>query len=159
MPAYVMVPVPEERVPDVMRLLVNGHKANALPEPAGPPPLLAGSTSAEPHPDGESWAEFAQMPDQDVGLAYRESWQDGRQRALWEFLAGHPDERFAFAEVCERLGWDRRQLPGTLGAYGRRSKHRYGGQRPHHIHQDEHGTWWMWMDKRVARIIREEAGG
>jgi hypothetical protein len=176
---YVNVPVPEHLVGDVMRFIVDNtpafnasgapvggseaetRGADSSPDDVGNSPLTDDEPKRAPHDHAarESWAAWAQMPDELVELAYTESAVDGAHRELFEFLADHPDERMTYEDICGELGWGRRKLPAILGTYGRRSASRYdGGYRPFHIYQDQRGTWWMWMDAHRADIIRRLAG-
>jgi hypothetical protein len=72
-----------------------------------------------------------------VTRMYRES-EDAHRRLL-EFLASHPDEWLDSQEVADGLGlqFGRKSLAGSLGAFGRRADHRYGGQKPFESHWDD----------------------
>lgn len=72
-----------------------------------------------------------------VNRMYRES--EGAHRRLLEFLASHPDEWLDSQAVADGLGlqFGRKSLAGSLGAFGRRADHRYGGQKPFESHWDD----------------------
>ena len=55
--------------------------------------------------------------------AYDESSE--AMRAVLETLASRPGERIPVTELTEAAGLERGQLPGVLGAFGRRWAHRY----------------------------------
>jgi hypothetical protein len=98
----------------------------------------------------------AEMRAEDIRDAYRRS--TPKQERLWRFLAEHPEARYRFSEAGEKIGAGRRSVPGLLGGYARRARRRYANQRPYRFYRNENRTeWWIWMDQRVARIIREEA--
>lgn len=64
-----------------------------------------------------------------VGRMFAESQE--KHRKLMLFLAEHPNQWFTTPQLASDLGLDSpRQLAGMLGAFGRRSKHRYGGRTP-----------------------------
>jgi hypothetical protein len=84
--------------------------------------------------------------------AYRES--DGMMADLLAFLAEDPGRLVPFTEASAKLGYESaRSMPGLLGAFGRRSKHRYGGTWPFEkvLHD---GAWHMRMDPEIAEAIR-----
>jgi hypothetical protein len=61
----------------------------------------------------------------------------------------------AFKEISSAMGWPTaRSLPGALGAFGRRTKHRYGGYWPLNRYWD-HAEWsnFMTMDTDIAAFL------
>lgn len=86
-----------------------------------------------------------------VERAYLES--DGGAKPLLEFLADNPDRKISFPEISESLGYDStRSLPGLLGSFGRRAKHRYNGVKP--FSSDwEIDQWFLTMSKEDAESI------
>ena len=63
----------------------------------------------------------------------------------------------SYADVSAAMGWDTpRSMPGALGAFGRRSNHRYGGFDPF-VRQWDHAAWshFLSMDEEVAAFLRE----
>lgn len=66
-----------------------------------------------------------------------------------------PTHPMAFGDITRAMGWQTtRSLPGALGAFGRRTKHRYGGYWPLTRTWD-HAEWsnMMAMDKDVAAYL------
>jgi hypothetical protein len=115
MSEFIYVPVPSERVPAVYRLLA-GAGESAISSPARNP-------TGSPDP--------ASIPDPElIRRMYRESY-DGHKR-LMALLAKTPDEWIYTAEIAIALGVAKgaRGVAGMLGAFGRRSKNRYGHQKP-----------------------------
>lgn len=72
-------------------------------------------------------------PELDVALVrriYDECWAHA-PAAPTEVLASHAGAWVTYADISREMGYDTpRQLPGTLSAFGRRAKHRYGGVSP-----------------------------
>lgn len=111
MDEVVYVPVPRASLPAVYRLLADATSGVPLVE-----------TPAD-DPKG--------LPDPDlIRRMYRESYE-GHKR-LMAFLAASPDEWASTAEIAEALGVPNksRGVAGMLGAFGRRSKNRYGHKKP-----------------------------
>lgn len=93
-----------------------------------------------------------------VGRMYRES-EDAHKRLL-RFLAGHPDEWLDSQAVADGLGlaYGRRSLAGSLGAFGRRADHRYGGLKPFESRWDgETHQARLRMSQEVAAWIKAAA--
>jgi hypothetical protein len=66
-----------------------------------------------------------------------------------------PTDPIAFKEISDAMGWPTaRSLPGALGAFGRRTKHRYGGYWPLRRYWD-HAEWsnFMTMDTDIAAFL------
>lgn len=111
--SFVMVPVPEELVLEVYALI------NERKEPKPGAPTKAKSTAMAP-----SWS------DEEIERAYRQS--PPAMKALLDTLAAHPGEWLSTADLSgpvseaigKEYGW--MQLAGVLGAFGRRTKSRYG---------------------------------
>ena len=98
----------------------------------------AGSTSSD---------EFTEY----VRRAYVDS--SGQAKPLLEFLADNPERMVSMPEVSSHLGFPTpRSLPGLLGAFGRRAKHRYNGVKPFDAHQDG-DTWFLHMSQEAADVI------
>ena len=75
-------------------------------------------------------------------------------RDLLVDLANHRDERRTYTEIEDGLVWPRRRLATVLSGFSRRHRD-IDNKRPFHIHLDRDGSWWLWMDSRVASIINE----
>jgi hypothetical protein len=134
---YVYVPVPSEMVDPVYRLL------------AGVDPITHTDTPPASAPDASG------IPDPDlVRRMYRESHQ-GHKR-LMALLAEAPDEWTYTAEIATELALPHgsRGLAGMLGAFGRRSKNRYGHQKPWITEWDgQRGEAQHMMPGEVAEVI------
>jgi hypothetical protein len=136
---YVMVPVPEELVPRVYELLAD---------------LERGRDSTSPSP-----VEAGAGPILDEGLArrmFRES--EDRHRRLLKHLAANAGRWIPMSELMEALGAGRAEMAGVFGAFGRRSKHRYGGATPwlrDWRSEDDENVYRM--SPVVARWIQAEA--
>ena len=153
---YVHVPVPEERVEDVMRFILRGDLEPRMPTSAAHQPARRSPTDAFDPLQSERYPELAQMTDDDVRDASRHA--STLQRRIWEELAEHPGHPFLWSELSDRLGVSRHAVPASIGRYLDRAEELYGGMRPHHEAKNAEGTrWWIWLDERVARIILEEA--
>jgi hypothetical protein len=72
----------------------------------------------------------AHLDDAMIGRIYEESHEPHRR--LMRLMAEHPDEWRYSSEIATDLGLEHetRGLAGMFGAFGRRAKHRYGGQKP-----------------------------
>jgi hypothetical protein len=58
-------------------------------------------------------------------------------RKLLELLAAKAGTWVSFTEISQPMDYaSPRSLPGTLGAFGRCTKHRYGGFRPFDARED-----------------------
>lgn len=115
MSTYIQVPVPEEYVPRVYALLASLDSEAADPEairvdePLIPAPALDKALVVRMFKDSEQ-----------------------RHRRLLLFLAENAGSWFYTGELAEELEvpTGRRGMAGVFGAFGRRSKHRYGGATP-----------------------------
>jgi hypothetical protein len=109
---------------------------------------LAGATA----PDADDAARVRRYWER----AYTESQTDeyGRARALLAFLAQRPDRLVPYPEVTRALGLSSaRSLPGLLGAFSRRAKHRYRDVQPFERRWAD-GQWNLWMSTEAADVIR-----
>lgn len=112
---YIQVPVPEEHVPRVYALLASLDSEGAEPvtsqagEPSHPTPALNEALVTRMFKDSET-----------------------RHRRLLLFLAENAGSWFYTGELAEELevASGRKGMAGVFGAFGRRSKHRYGGAIP-----------------------------
>lgn len=107
---FVYVPVPAHLVSEVYALLVRLGAA----------------------PSGEAEAD-ARPPVLDAELVKRMYFEsEEHHRQLMRYLADHSDRWHYSGDLAEALNLTHgaRSLAGMLGAFGRRAKHRYGGQRP-----------------------------
>ncbi|HEU4706907.1 MAG TPA: hypothetical protein VFS64_06960 [Solirubrobacterales bacterium] len=110
---FINIPVPTQHVTKVYELIAR---------------LETGGPEADASPvDGREDGGLNQAL---VTRMYRES-EDAHKRLL-EFLADHPDEWLGSQAVADglRLEHGRKSLAGSLGAFGRRADHRYGGRKP-----------------------------
>lgn len=132
----VMVPVPAHLLPKVYALLARETH-------------FGESTDQHDTPAAPSWnAEL-------LGRAYRES--PGPMKAILGYLSDNPGRNVNADELAEKIERTRPQMAGVLGAFGRRTKNRYGQESwPFHATWDG-GTERMnyKMDKNVADIIRQ----
>lgn len=114
MSEFVYVPVPSEHVQAVYRLLASvGRGSN---ESTGQAPNAVDAT---------------ELPDPElVKRMYRESYEGHRQ--LMVLLAQAPGEWIHTEDIARTLDIAKgaRGVAGMLGAFGRRSKHRYGHKKP-----------------------------
>ena len=95
-------------------------------------------------------------PDLDEALVrriYDESLDTHRQ--LLKVLAAHAGEWVTYPNISKEMGFETpRSLPGTLGAFGRRAQHRYGGRWPFDA-RDQGQGWEARMEPWVAEVIHE----
>jgi hypothetical protein len=112
----VYVPVPSQWLGDVYALLGTLGSRSVMP----------GTGIEVPVSQGE--ALLRQM--------YLES--EGEQRRLMRLMAERPDKWRYSKELAAdlRLPKGTRGLAGMFGAFGRRAKHRYGGQKPWEVSWD-----------------------
>jgi hypothetical protein len=115
MSEFIYVPVPSEHVPAVYRLLAGAGQTTI--------PSLPGDLADTP--------DSAAIPGPElVRRMYRESYEG--HKLLMALLAKAPDEWTYTAEIATALHIAKgaRGVAGMLGAFGRRSKNRYGHQKP-----------------------------
>ena len=125
----VYVPVPADRVDDVFRFLLGLSK-----------------------PEEEDEAELDRL----IQRIYRESEQ--RFRDLLLLLAHHPGTPMSTDEIADELKLYRgpASLAGMLGAYGRRSNHRYDGFFPfERLHNPADERYELVMPQKIAGIIEQ----
>lgn len=136
---FVPFPVPPERVADVAVFLYGGREA--MPEAAEEPVV---PMSEEQHKEL-------------LTRVYVESEPTFRRLLMLLADRSHPDSRISFTDVSASIGWSSaRSLPGALGAYGRRSKHRYGGYWPFLRHSAAGATSpYLSMEEEVAAFLRD----
>jgi hypothetical protein len=101
--------------------------------------------------EAESWPEFADIPLDDVGAIFTGA--SPHLRALLTELGKLPGERRRFADIEATLDWPGGRLRSVCGGYSTKTKQQYGGMRPWHIHLDEDGAWWIWMDAERAGAL------
>jgi len=112
----VYVPVPSQWLGDVYALLGTLGNRSVMPRPGIEVSVSQGK------------ALLRQM--------YLES--EGEQRRLMRLMAERPDKWRYSKELAADLGLPKgtRGLAGMFGAFGRRAKHRYGGQKPWEVSWD-----------------------
>jgi hypothetical protein len=89
---------------------------------------------------------------------------EDEQRRLMRLLAEHPDEwRYSKQLAADlRLPNGTRGLAGMFGAFGRRAKHRYGGQKPWEVSWDaarEENRYRMPADTAATILDVAQASG
>jgi hypothetical protein len=132
---YVNFPVPEDRVPDVAVFLYGS--AEAMP----------GSIEASVSISEEQRNEL-------LTRIYEESEPKFRRLLLLLADRSDPTALMAYEDVTSAMGWTSpRSLPGALGAFGRRTKHRYGGFWPFHREHDAGWNWSLTMDIAFAQFF------
>jgi hypothetical protein len=139
---FIDVPVPSQHVTKVYELIARLE--------TGREPEADASGSGERENGSPTQALVRRM--------YRES-EDAHKRLL-EFLADHPDEWLGSQAVADglRLEHGRKSLAGSLGAFGRRADHRYGGRKPFDSRWDgETHQARLRMSQEVATWIKEAA--
>ena len=118
----VYIAVPRALYPEVIRRVSEhlNQDGTAIPKPAA-------TSNGQPAP--QTMGEVPELTEELVERIFIES-KDTHRRLL-KLLAEHPDKWMSYEEVSRLMGFrNPRQLPGTLGAYSRRSQHRYGGVWP-----------------------------
>jgi hypothetical protein len=143
MTEFVTIPVPADRVLEVYALLAS----EPTRQPAEPGPEL---DAAEP-PDRSSWS------DELIARCWRES--PSPMKAFLLYLAKHPDREISSEEIAPAIERTRQQMSGMLGAFGRRTKNRYGmGTCPYSARWgfEEHRAIYV-MDSQTAEVIRKVA--
>jgi hypothetical protein len=147
----VYIAVPRALYPEVVRR-VSEHlnpDPTAGPRPAASKPAATGNGQPAPHAAGGG----PELTEELVQRIFIES-KDTHRRLL-KLLAEYPDKWMSYEEVSRLMGFrNPRQLPGTLGAYSRRSTHRYGGAWPFKWRQSA-GQWELCMKQDTADLIRE----
>ncbi len=139
---FVSVPVPVGYVTAVYELIA---RLDAAEQP-----------SPDPAPSGGGVSAALTQPL--VKRMYRDS-EDAHRRLL-EYLAARPDEWLDSQSLADGLGlpFGRKSLAGSLGAFGRRADHRYGGLKPFESHWDpEQYLVQLRMSQEVAAWIKAAA--
>jgi hypothetical protein len=139
MSEFVYIPVPTRWASAVYKWL-------AELEPEAP---LAPATDPEPA------AEVVELDAALVERMYRESHREHRR--LMEYLADHPGEWFYTSEIGDALQHENgaRGVAGMLGAFGKRSNHRYGRHKPWETEWDDaRGEARHRMDPVQANVIK-----
>ena len=142
----VYIAVPRALYPEVIRRVSEHLNPNgtAVPEPA---------TTGNGQPAPQTAGEVSELSEELVQRIFIES-KDTHRRLL-KLLAEHPGKWMSYGEVSRLMGFrNPRQLPGTLGAFSRRSGHRYGGVWPFRWRQAA-GQWELCMDQDIADVIRD----
>jgi hypothetical protein len=105
-------------------------------------------------PPGEVEPERASMSVDQVQAAYT----NGTElfQSLLDELARDREPR-TLGELAEALGWMPGRLSAVLASYTARAKDEFGGLRPYRTNVAD-GTWWMWLDRDTAEVIRSLAG-
>jgi len=144
---FVMVPVPVERVREVYAVLAGEAPGDA-------PTKAADDEGGDP----ASTLLMGDWSEELIARAYRES--PGSIVGIFNYLSDNPGREVIADELAQHINRTRAQMAGALGAFGRRTKNRYGRQSwPFH-------AWWSHeshrviykMDADVAEVIREARG-
>lgn len=140
--AYVLFPVPSARVPEVAVFLY--ASGASLPEAIEAP----ARTAVAPMSTDEREALLTRI--------YDESEPPFRRLMMLAAKRDDPTSPVSFRDVSQDMGLSTtRSLPGVLGAFGRRTKHRYGGYSPLRRRWDPAaGSWFMSMEAEVAAFLR-----
>ncbi len=148
MSPYIQVPVLEEHVPKVYELLAQLGQADR-------------NGSGEPVPGDEAEAESQPVPELDEALVkrmYDESWDT--HKALLSHLAENAGSWVYSNELVTALNLrsGSKSVAGMFGAFGRRTKHRYGGAKPWDIKWDQdRGEAKYRMKPEVAAWVKAAA--
>jgi hypothetical protein len=135
---FVQFPVPSDRVADVAIFLYG--QSEAMPEAV---------------PDDRHVPISAEQRYELLTRIYVDS--EPTFRRLLMLLAERPEPELPmlFDAVTAAMGWaTSRSLPGALGAYGRRAKHRYGGYWPFERGWDARAwSHYLTMEPDVATFL------
>lgn len=108
--------------------------------------------------DGENDTLSKPVTQDLVKRMFQES--EPRHQDLMLYLADHPDQWLGTREIAEALGLTHgaKSLAGSLGAFGRRAGHRYGGLKPFQSRwSDAEGQSVHRMSQEVSAWIKENA--
>jgi hypothetical protein len=96
----------------------------------------------------------AAWPRELIERAYRESPRS--IKTVFKYLAEHAGERIPITDLAAAVGYRRPQLAGALGAFGKRTKNRYGQAHwPFTVEWDAHAYMWFYtMHSTEADVIR-----
>jgi hypothetical protein len=135
----VYIPVPSQWLSEIYQRLAELTRSSASDGRSEAPPLLDETM---------------------VRRIYLES--EEQQRRMMRLMAERPDEWRYSKDIAADLELEHnaRGLAGMLGAFGRRSKHRYGGTKPWEAEWDsarEENRYWM--PAYIAAIILDAARG
>ncbi|MBL8680169.1 MAG: hypothetical protein JNK05_13420 [Myxococcales bacterium] len=144
---YVSVPVPSHLVVEVMGFIHSRLQGNAVPEP----------TSADE--DAEAAVEASDAWPEDE---LRKLWNDseGNMRIVLTLLARKGGAPIPSQEIAAVLGKPERghAVAGTMGALGRRLKHRHGGRSPFSVGYNALARRWEYtMPVTNASVIAKIA--
>lgn len=141
---YAMFPVPVDQVPAVARFLYGNRLA----------PVEASEVS-EAHEEEEDREPTPEEREKYLDRIYRESEPPFRRLLVQLAERESPDTPVSYGGVRQAMGWpNRRSLPGALGAFGRRTNHRYDGFWPFHRGWDPFNwTHTLAMDPEVAEEV------
>src|SRR3954454_9367894 len=128
---FVNVPVPEDRVLEVMEFLTRARRPEGDARPSADQMQPASQGAIVTDPDV-------------VGRAYRES--PPAMKQFFELLAKQPDDWVAIDELRAAMGLKTHALPGVLGAFQRRWKGHYkqGGRWPFDAEWSDATESWTW---------------
>lgn len=136
---HIHIHVHEGASPEAVRAGVEAARAT--------PPTADAATTNGQSTTGDDKEKFLKI----VERAYRDS--EAKAKPLLEFLADNPERDIPFTEVSTALGFpNSRSLPGLLGAFGRRAKHRYGGVKPFEGHRIDN-RWHLRISAEAAEVI------
>jgi hypothetical protein len=141
-PEYVQFPVPKDRITDVA-IFLYGH-GEAMPEATEAPPAPKVPMS------GEQRNEL-------LTRIYMESEPTFRRLLILLAERPQPDKPMYYPDVRKAMGYTNpRKLPGALGAYGRRTSHRYNKFWPFvRQHDAVRGQYYLTMTTNDAAFLRE----
>ena len=149
---FVMVPVPRERVLDVMALLTGGGGSALPPPPRGREPRGGGLGGDES--DESRKAEWSET-------LLRRCWQESpaSMQAVLGLLADRAPDFVPITEIAEAAYADgsRRKFAGALGAFTKRCEKRYNATTwpfSGPVWSHELGMWQYSMPGWVAEIVR-----
>jgi hypothetical protein len=142
---WVSVPVPEEMVPHVMAVVLEGTRQRELDEEAPPPEDAYRGSWTE-----DELRDALQKATRSMGIVLR-------------YLAVRPEEKVDGPTLAEEVygeGASANQIGGALGSFKRRIKSTYGKTKwPFSAtYDDERHLWEYSMDARTAETIRRILG-
>jgi len=160
--SYVLVPVPECLYPRMVQFLASEMLKDALPQQTSPmsSPVALSPSSTIASTSNER-ANSAIGPDS--GWApeeLRRVWlESGRaMRTTLELLAVHSGNGISSDQIAAALGHQKRGhiVAGTMGAFGRRMKHRHNGRWPFTAEWNAVNARWEYtMSHEIAAMLIE----